>query len=401
MRHHRGGWLVAGVAIASAWAALLLTPAAATAQMQIWSGESKALTESELEEMAEILGLDEFQQESIAALYEGFLVDFERAEAEMDKIRQGAAEEFERSGEVGVWKVVGRKGQAYARYMDRIRDRLYEDIKLILTEEQVESWPRFERYQRRNRADDGDFGQVSGAWVDLVEIAQGLELTPEAEESVEPTLTAYEMELDAMLIDRQEALEEMSDSMLDEFSDMSSMDGFVKNMGTFQKIAKSNREMALKARDLQARWAPRIAAVLSEEDAAEFTRAFNLRAYPQVYKEGKAQDAFRECESYEELSEDDRARVAELKAAYEAEAASINAKWVKAIQRAEETKTGLFFWPGGSNELLDKAREAREDVDRRYVAQLAEFLPQELVEKLPDHQPKVDWRRLGDFDSWE
>lgn len=383
-------------------ACLLGFASPAPAQMRIWAGEQEdPITTSEIDKLALMLKLEEVQKEAILALHQGFVAGFDRAREEMRTIQRGAEREFERKGDLNVMKEVARKGAAFSRYVDRQREKFYEDLKLILTEEQNEQWPRFERYQRRVRADDGDFTQVSGSWVDLVELTEELELTPEEQESADPTILRYELELDALILERQKTEEDMSEGMLDEFGNMDDMEGIVKNIGTFQKIMDTQRKLAFRSRDVHASFVPQIMAVLPEEKAKKFERTYLRRAFPEVYQRGNIYEAFDKVDQWEGLSDEDKTRVAELREQYDTEVESLNKSWIKAIQKVEENKTGLFFMPGKSDPLLEKVRENREAIDDRYIEAMAAFLPPELVKELPEQEDKVDWRSLGDFDSWE
>lgn len=410
---HRGG-LSGGVSRLVVGAAVVIAAVVAgpvLGQMRIWAGQGRLpITTSELDEMYKMLELDEFQQEAISGLHEAFVADFERAQEEMRTIQRAVEREFERQADVEIFKDMGRKATAFERYKERKRDRLYEDMKLLLSEEQVEEWPRFERYQRRIRAGGDDFDQVSGSWVDLVLVFEQLELSDEERESAEPIVLQYELALDRIIIEQNKIEKKMSEDMLDEFSGMDDMDGLMKNMAAFQKLMKINREMSIKSRDLHASWMPQIVSVLPEEQGRKFEREYLRQAYPRVYEDGDGHEAFREIDKWQReqleageagLSAEDLARVEELREAYVAECESINRKWVKAIQRAEEKKKGLFFMPSKEDPVMEKARESREEIDKRYIDELAQFLPEDVVKELPEREDAVDWRRMGNFDQWE
>ena len=72
-------------------------------------------------------------------------------------------------------------------------------MKILLTEEQVPLWEDFERRRFRGRAISRQEQVLSGVGVDLVILTEEMELGPEQQELIKPTMTQYEVELDRKL----------------------------------------------------------------------------------------------------------------------------------------------------------------------------------------------------------
>jgi hypothetical protein len=127
--------------------------------------------------------------------------------------------------------------------------------------------------------------------------------------------------------------------------------------------------------------------MLPEGEQAKFEATFRERSFPRVYRPAYAARAMDIADGFEDLTAEQKARVAEVRATFEREAASINKKWAEAVEESEKTMTVRdLMGMGGGNDGVREARTQRRTVEDRALEQLKAVLTPEQVKRLPDRR---------------
>ena len=159
-----------------------------------------------------------------------------------------------------------KMAQAFESSQNTNLDRLFEDIRLVLTEEQMEAWPSYEIRAFRRRTLPMVNGQgmtVSGAGTDLIglyeeHIEDEIE-DAEVQENVQNILASYEREMNSALKNFMEVRKDTTERSLAIGTD------WMNNMGTIDEIITDLVGACVKIRDINDRYNGRIAAALASD----------------------------------------------------------------------------------------------------------------------------------------
>lgn len=160
------------------------------------------ISRADLRLFAQVLDLDETQQEILADAYAEFLNAYNREWTLHAEARSDAEASPEGSGD---WDWVrNRQAELRSEYeaaMDRLEQAFAADLRLLLTAGQLERWSDFERERRRLKTLES-YASHPEERLDLVRIVQSLDLDDEAERSLAPLLEEYRVQIDAALVAR-------------------------------------------------------------------------------------------------------------------------------------------------------------------------------------------------------
>jgi hypothetical protein len=387
-------WLtVAGLVLA----AMLGTSRAAMAQA--W-GMSQLMnppvTTDDVEELVEVMGADEAQEEIIRDLFQGMMQKHTAASEKLREILEAVSQEAQ--SDPTVWQDFQRKAIEYMKYQQGLKDSLFDDIKLVLTPEQSEKWPAFERFHRRQHLLDDNQTIVTPARVDLVSVMR--DATEEAGDSsgasaeMADVAERYEIELDRLLIEKKE----MSDRQLQEVLEVLEEGGnMMAQMPRWEKMFNENRALQVQLRDVNEKYVRLFAARMAPEAQAEFRKEYNQRAMPVVYERTYMDDAFSTAGGLESLTPEQREKITAMEQEYEREAEAIRSKWSEALAQWQTDVQMMQMW-GGSKSGGPEAtaqRDAKKDLDERYYDRLRTILSEDQRASLPEREK--DWRSTGGF----
>lgn len=277
-------WGRAGVAAVS------ISLAATTAVAQFGGGFGGAnyrtsINEGELERMIESLQLDETQAQLAESLFDGFRDSYDQAS---DASREQMREAFREMRDTGEWQSAASTGIEFGRQWqsrsDALEQAFFNDVRSLLTEDQQALWPRYEREWRRRDSfrSGGQPGSFSGENIDLFEVVDELDLSPEERERVTPPLEAYAVELDPALMNRDRAVEDMTNmtaSLLEGKSTLEEVESKFKNM----------QRTRVQVRDMNDRYVQLIAAHLSPERGEALQREYQRRSFRGIYSPTRAE----------------------------------------------------------------------------------------------------------------
>jgi hypothetical protein len=155
-----------------------------------------------------------------------------------------------------------------------LRDTFLNNVKAQLSGDQIVRWPRFERTYRREK--DLPKGEINGESVDLHSLFRSLRLPYEIEESVDPLLAQYELELDAALDARRRRIDSLQDGIKEA---MAAMD-FDAGLTATDRIM----ETRVAVRNVNDAWIERLAEAIPDPHATTFRRQALERGYPKAFR---------------------------------------------------------------------------------------------------------------------
>jgi Spy/CpxP family protein refolding chaperone len=368
------------------------TPADAQMRMGMGGGGmgmgGTSVSRQSLETYARILNLDEAQKEAAKLLADGFrgtLADLEKdLEGRVRKLQDEAQDEgwgvFQKEMPKMVTEFGERQQKAEAQFI--------EDIKMILTPEQLEQFPKVEHHRRRETF--LRMGMVSGAGVDVWSIQDRLMhragdgaavVAEENKAQLAELMDRYDTDMDRLLQEMERKYKE----------DMRKYAEGTEDMFDFSKMEerlKPYNELGIRIRDLNRDSARKIEALLTEEGQKAFREQFNMRAYPRVYRKSVAQKLYDAAAKLPDLTAEQKDAMGVSKAQYERDATPANEAWARAIDEAESKSGGsiglmMSGFGGGSDPALAEARKARREADKAAQDRLMDLLTADQKKQLP------------------
>ena len=362
-----------------------------------------AVSSKDLERFSELLKLTPDQLDGAQDLLDGLQSEHATIVGEMRDRMDAAREEARENNDPTVFREMMGMMDDYRGRLTKLETSFFDDLKLLLNEDQIALWPALERMHRRDKTINQG-GVVSGETVDLLKITK--QVLPEGAPTpadVAPVLEQYEIELDKALVERNAVYESSMRKGMELWTNQD-FDGI-------QKLFDEARDSAVRVRDLNRRFARQIEPLMPEELRAKFTNAFQEASFPRVYGVSYTQKAFSAVDSMTDLDSTQKEQIAEIKAGYERQVASLNEKWAKAIEESEMTRSPMqMFGMGGrgggggrggdrgDGDGAREAREARREFDNATVEKINSLLTEDQKKKLPEREPERDWRRRGGDD---
>lgn len=331
----------------------------------------------DMDRYADMLGLDQEQRALAEALFEGYMEQFQ-AEArqvreQTDQLRARAEQEGNREG----WREMGQIMQRFGERRGEMEQSFLADVRSLLTAEQAERWPKVERARRRENT--LRMGRVSGEAVDLIRLVDEAELDEATNRDLAPILERYELDLDRALVKRNEIYESARERMR-EAMESGDREGI-------QDLFEEGRDAGVRIRDLNARYARQVEAMLPEQARSAFADAVKRASFPQVYRATYADRVFEAVDQMRSLSEDQRSAIASLRERYRREVGSINDEMCRAIAAQEEDASmgQMFRGPrGGEDDAASGLRQRKRDLDQGTVESLRKVLTPEQATQLPE-----------------
>jgi Spy/CpxP family protein refolding chaperone len=363
-------------------AAVFCWPRASVGQMRVSASAGGSfqspVTRKSVEGYARVLGLDEDQRVAVRALYEEYREGMRQVREETNKLMKEMQEEFADTMDVSVWKDAAKKFEPMTKRSADLEKQFFADVQSLLTSEQEERVPALERYRRRET--NLKFSMVTGARVDLLEIAERLKLA-EASPSAAMALESYELELDRTLTARESAmrdLEKEGEKIAEQAMNM--------DFSAMNKMMKKMLDADRPLRDLHKTYARRIGEALPEGKAAEFDREFKLRAFPLVYREPHVVKELEAALKFTDLGGSQREEIEQLRRNYLREAGAINLRWASAIEERDDKGIvpAMAFMGGGGENPAAEPRKARRELDKRTSTRLHSLLNEEQKGRLPE-----------------
>jgi len=345
------------------------------------------LEAADLERIAKLVGLSKDQQEAANALLSGYMPEFQTKADEQRKLMDELREQFRETRDPSIWQDAAPKFQAFAKYRDGWEQKVLADVSGLLSPEQSGSWPRVERMRRREGTMQQSF--VAGERVDLVRLVEGLELSKEQMSDVQPTIEAYELELDRDLAERNKAREEA----------MGQAAELMRNgeMDRLQEMFSANREKSVKVRDVNRKFARQLQNLVPVEKQGKFDGEFKKQSFPMVYREYYPVRALDAAVAMPELEATQRDAIGAVRETYRRDEAALNGRHEKAWEENEASMSvGRMFMGGmGQSDALREIREARQSLETETLNKVKAILSPEQFAKLPERRSMEDNNQGG------
>jgi hypothetical protein len=379
------GRLRAGLLAIAAAIAVLLPVARANAQGDV---EEMAivfnpLTPRSVEAAKRTLSLDEDQAQVAKDLYSGYRSAIRtlmketqaKSNAVMEKAREEQNYDAIRKGQMAAFKEAFEKVEGMEKSFN-------DDLKAVLTEEQVAKFPSFERARRRENARLIQF--MAGEGADVVDILAALKIDTSANEEIKALLTEYEVSFDRAISERQTLLKEFIQKMIDAdgSDEMQSMMDFMPKLYAKAKAG----------RDVNRQAARRIGEILPEADRARFALEVNRRSFPSIYKVTATGKKLEAAAKFEDLSETQKGQVEATLTSYRNLVEIHNKEWSSQVDAMQEDFGGDFKKMMSGEEpkgvqATEEARKKRVDLEKSFLEKLEQLLSAEQKDRLPVARP--------------
>ena len=268
------------------------------------------VNQREFDLMVRMLEFDEVQQEIATELFTVLQSEFGEMSTVAGEMSSGAREEFQRTRDPAVWQELGRRLADFEEKTEEIGEQFYEDVKILLTEEQLPLWEKFERRRFRGRAITRQEQMISGAGVDLVVLTEEMQLDEEQQELIQDVVEQYEVDLDRKL----RAYRRVADEQQEQAEEIGQNGNWMENMEKFNEIFAKVRDELIQVRAIHERYLTLLSSRLGEEASAELTSRFNAAAYPEIYRDSYVDTGLRRVMELDSLSAEQREFVAGVKA---------------------------------------------------------------------------------------
>jgi len=338
-----------------------------------------SVNSQDIDTFTTVFSLDKTQKEVVKQLFDAYQQQFAASAKTIRAQVDAAREEARESGDPGAFGDVMAKAGEFRKTRTDMEQSFFTDMKAVLTEKQLESWPKFERDRRR--ASTINTGLMNGERVDVVKLVDDLKLPAEARAGLTDMLDAYAVELDPALVARNKEYEEFQTNMRDLFGDQDAMAAAVKK----------GREASVKVRDINRRYASQIEAVLPEDKQAAFETAFKRESFPQIYRPSYTSRVIDAALKLPDLTEDQKSAVASIQESFTRELAGVQKEQEAATEEAEMNFSPANFGRGGRGQgggrggdsKTGELRAKRREMETQTVEKIEAVLSEAQRDKLP------------------
>jgi hypothetical protein len=230
--------------------------------------------ERDLPLFVETLKLEEWQRPIVESLLQDYQLSFTAGVEEVREKMRASTEQIAASREDDVMKIILQPLDAWDEKRIGYRDNFLQNVKAQLSSDQLSQWPHFERTLRRDKSLSK--GELMGESIDLFIVVRNMRMPFEVEQSVDPMLMDYELELDAALKSRQQVMDSLQDKVKDA---MASMD-FDAGLSAMDQIMTTR----IRIREVQDGYINQLAEALPSEWGETFRQTAFGKAYPKVFR---------------------------------------------------------------------------------------------------------------------
>ena len=256
--------------------------------MEFYQGPSLVMATTQLDRIADVLGLDEAQREEMMSLFEALEDEHLTAWVAFAE-RNGDLQNKGMTGKddwAEIQEQQGKIADEFEAEQDRLVDLMLSDLELLVTPEQAERWGTLDRERRRMDTLTA-YGCYPAERYDLVEVVKTMD--DDNPERFDEIIERYAAELDPLLQARNRALENASEAFADynekqrtmwsgfDWSDPSAASRYEEIEAEVQSLSRAAVSAALSARpackrvaDFNERFASEIRALLDKRAQREF-----------------------------------------------------------------------------------------------------------------------------------
>lgn len=349
-----------------------------------------------LDSYCRLLAFDADQKEAAIALMEGHQSALSTMQKEMEGSMASLAEKMQDGGFAEYQKEMPKVMKAMTEKAEALEKGFFNDLKALCTDEQLAQWPAVERFRRRETA--MRFGFVSGSAVDLIAISDRIKPTPTSDSEYKETLSAYELEVDRILVNFEQIGKDAQKDMFEP--------GAMFDMKRIETMMKKFYDAAVQVRDINRNYARKLDGILPEADRVKLTDEINRRSFPRIYRDSHTQQIIKTALKFEDLKPEQKEQLAAINEAHVREAATINEKWAKAMEEKEAKAGGTIMvmiqsfqtmnGGGDKEDPVKEQRDARKALDDKTKDKVEALLTPDQRSKLPAKKP-AEFNPMADF----
>lgn len=329
------------------------------------------------------LQLEEWQRPILEALLEDYDTNFKTA---ADGVRSAMAGFKDSAAGASPERVVAMVSQplvAWTSEKKKLRAEFLDNVRTQLSEAQVELWPRLERALRRDKSLAN--GELSGESLNLLLLAR--ELNAEAmPDAASAALEQYELDLDAALAARDEALDAVIPQLLQAMS-----------ASDFNAGAQAQEQIMQKRVALRAVQDAAVAAVrdaLGGDLGARFETRALQKAFPQVFRPNPIVPLLEGALALPDVTAEQKGQIESLRSQFDAEWGALQRKTCDAYRSSEpgeprrRAQAAQAKAAGSSVKFteapeIEAVKKEREELFKRYQAALTAILSPAQTDALP------------------
>lgn len=288
----------------------------------------------------EHLRLEDWQRPIVEILLQDYAQSFELGIGRVkDEMKESQAI-IGRSQPEDVMKIILEPISRWDEERRILRDEFLLNVKAQLSGDQSARWPRFERTLRREK--ELPKGELFGESVDLYSMFRSLRLPYEIEESVDPLIAAYEVDLDAALNARRQRIDSLQDGIKEAMAAMDFEAG----------LSATDRIMATRVavRQVQDAWIERIAEALPEPHSDTFRRNALERGYPKAFRPTAIPRLLESVRELPDLTDAQRSQLDAIEADFDVALTRVETSIVDTIRREQ---------PGEARRKVERMIERR------------------------------------------
>lgn len=269
--------------------------------------------------IADTLKLEDWQRPILENLIEDYTADFKAGvDTAVQKMRDVAKGTKGGSAAKGLFAPL----EAWRPEKQQLYESFMANLKGLLSDVQMERWPKFERTMRRERMLNDH--ELDGEGVDLSAVVRQMQLPRDVADSAQASVDAYEVALDAALLEREAAIDGM----------MGPLSEIMENGDTTRGFELQSRIMQVRVvvRDLQDGWVERIAAALPEPHGGQFRERAMAIGYREAYQPDPLAPFFQTVLAVQSLTPEQRAAIEQARGKWDEELRSIRDRMVAALR---------------------------------------------------------------------
>lgn len=331
----------------------------------------RPILSTQVERYARIANLDADQKASVKALYRGYKDAFKQAEKkgaediekQLTKSREGSGGSHDRGDTMQIiWNFVEQ-----TKTLERT---FFEDFQAILKPEQSDAMKAVKL--ARSRDYGLRFAAMAGDGVDLTKMCDELKVPRTGE--VAEALDEYETQIQRHLETKEQIFQTYFQRMMKEGD---------TDTTQITELFKKFIEQSVRLRDTNRQSSRLIVSLLPEDKQRIWEREFKARSYPTVSRPLAADKALRAIKQSKDLTDSQRKDLLIIEEGHQRSLDAVNQRWITAIDQWQNklVSEGLdvmgSLMSAGDDDPLTKARKEREELDKKTLSQLEQFLTQE------------------------
>lgn len=351
---------------------------------------AQRLSERQFKTYADLVKMNDDQRSAADALREGFNKELELQDRDMQKKREDAMTKFRDSQDPSVWEDMRTQMDKARDTRKKAESAFFDDVKTLLTADQLNAWPKVERAHRRQSTLNN--GRLSGERVDLVTAVEDLKLTDADKAKLSSLLEEYQDELDRELVRRNKKQEELQGKMREVFQNRDPEAG--------QKMLEEGRAASVKVRDINRKYARQMEEALSEPKKTELENWFKQQSFPRVYRESQTAKEIKAAVDFKDLEASQKDSLNALRDSFTRDLDATNEKLAAATEKQEMEfnvqrmmNRGFGGGGGGDNNQDDPTadlRRQRRDLEKATSESLRKILNTAQADRLPKPDPEAD-----------